>query len=193
MQSIDEYLTAVAPSQRSELQRIRSIVNKTVPEAEESISYDMPTFKYKGKRLIYFAAFKNHMSIYGSLGSLEDKLGAHKLSHKGTLQFTEKNPLPEQIIQEIVINKKTEIDKASSWHNQQKTEVIGGYTIKYHADGKSIFAKGKVINGQPDGYWEWYRPDGTLKRSGYFSSGKPVGEWTTYDQKGKVYKVTNKI
>lgn len=36
----------------------------------------------------------------------------------------------------------------------------------------------------------WYRPDGTLKRSGYFKSGETVGEWTTYDQRGKVYKVT---
>lgn len=74
----------------------------------------------------------------------------------------------------------------------QKTETIDGYTIKYHANGKSKFAKGKAVDGQPDGYWEWYRPDGTLKRSGYFSKGEAVGEWTTYDQRGKVYKVTNK-
>lgn len=70
--------------------------------------------------------------------------------------------------------------------------MIDGYTVKHHASGKSIFAKGRVIDGQPDGYWEWYRPDGTLKRSGYFDNGEPVGEWITYDQKGKAYKVTNK-
>ncbi len=48
------------------------------------------------------------------------------------------------------------------------------------------------MDGQPVGYWEWYRPDGTLKRSGHFEKGEPVNEWTTYDQNGKVYKVTNK-
>jgi antitoxin component YwqK of YwqJK toxin-antitoxin module len=74
----------------------------------------------------------------------------------------------------------------------QKTEVIDGFTIKYHANGKTRFAKGKVVDDQPDGYWEWYRPDGTLKRSGHFDKGKPVGEWITYDQAGEVYKITNK-
>jgi antitoxin component YwqK of YwqJK toxin-antitoxin module len=73
---------------------------------------------------------------------------------------------------------------------QKKSEVIDGYTVKYHANGKTIWSKGKIVDGQPDGYWEWYRLDGTLKRSGYFEKGKQVGEWITYDQEGKVYKVT---
>lgn len=74
----------------------------------------------------------------------------------------------------------------------KKSEIIDGYTIKYHANGKSIWSKGKIVDGQPDGYWEWYRPDGTRKRSGTFEKGEPVGIWTTYDQEGKVYKVTKK-
>ena len=74
----------------------------------------------------------------------------------------------------------------------KKSEVIDGYTIKYHANGKSIFSKGKMKDGKPDGYWEWYRKDGTLKRSGHFENGNPVGEWITYDQKGNVYKKTRK-
>ena len=61
--------------------------------------------------------------------------------------------------------------------------------IKYHNDG-SIWAKGTMIDGQPDGYWEWFRKEGSRMRSGYFEMGKQVGEWTTYDKKGKVYKVT---
>ena len=73
---------------------------------------------------------------------------------------------------------------------QKKSEVIDGYTIKYHASGKTVFSKGKIIDGQPDGYWEWYRLDGTLKRSGHFERGKKVGEWITYDQEGQIYKVT---
>jgi antitoxin component YwqK of YwqJK toxin-antitoxin module len=74
----------------------------------------------------------------------------------------------------------------------KKSEIIDGYTIKYHANGKTIWSKGKIVNGQTEGYWEWYRPDGTLKRSGYFDKGEPVGEWTTYDEEGNVYKVERK-
>ena len=61
--------------------------------------------------------------------------------------------------------------------------------VKYHNDG-SIWAKGTMAAGQPDGYWEWFRKDGIRLRSGHFEKGKQVGEWTTYDKKGKVYKVT---
>ncbi len=74
----------------------------------------------------------------------------------------------------------------------KKTEIIRGYTLKYHANGKTLWSKGKMKDGIPEGYWEWYRIDGTLKRSGTFKKGETVGIWTTYDSKGKVYKVTQK-
>lgn len=61
---------------------------------------------------------------------------------------------------------------------------------KYHANGKTIWSKGKIINGLPEGYWQWYRIDQPIKRSGYFLKGEPVGEWITYDSKGKPYKIT---
>ena len=74
----------------------------------------------------------------------------------------------------------------------KRSEVIDGYTIKYHANGKTVWSKGKIHGGNPDGYWEWCRPDGTLKRSGTFDNGVPVGTWTTYDAHGEIYKVTEK-
>ncbi len=75
---------------------------------------------------------------------------------------------------------------------QKKSKLTDDITIKYHANGTTIWSKGKVVNGQPEGYWEWYRIDGTIKRSGHFERGEPVGEWITYDKDGKRYKVTNK-
>lgn len=60
---------------------------------------------------------------------------------------------------------------------------------KNHRDG-SLWAKGQTLDGVPTGYWEWYRKDGTKLRSGTFRAGEQVGEWTTYDARGKVYKVT---
>jgi antitoxin component YwqK of YwqJK toxin-antitoxin module len=74
----------------------------------------------------------------------------------------------------------------------KSTEVIDGLTIKYHANGKTRWSKGRIVNGQTQGYWEWYRPDGTRKRSGHFEKGEPVGAWTTYDERGQVYKITQK-
>ena len=61
--------------------------------------------------------------------------------------------------------------------------------VKYHNDG-SIWAKGQMLNGEPHGYFEWFRKDGVIMRSGHFENGKQVGEWTTYDKKGKIFKVT---
>ncbi len=74
----------------------------------------------------------------------------------------------------------------------KKSKVINEETIKYHANGKTIWSKGKIVDAKPEGYWEWYRIDGTIKRSGYFAKGEPVGEWITYDDKGKIYKITMK-
>ncbi|MDP0500721.1 MAG: hypothetical protein Q7P63_11555 [Verrucomicrobiota bacterium JB022] len=64
--------------------------------------------------------------------------------------------------------------------------------LEYHKDG-SLWARGQRLGGTPVGYWEWFRKDGTKLRSGHFdSAGNQIGEWTTYDQKGEVYKVTRK-
>lgn len=80
----------------------------------------------------------------------------------------------------------------SSVVKEKQLVVIDGYTIKYHANGKTIWSRGKVIDGQPEGYWEWYRLDGTIKRSGHFAKGETVGEWITYDQLGKKVRTTQK-
>jgi antitoxin component YwqK of YwqJK toxin-antitoxin module len=61
--------------------------------------------------------------------------------------------------------------------------------LEYHRDG-SLWARGQTLDGQPTGYWEWFRKDGVIMRSGHFENGRQVGEWTTYDKAGAVYKVT---
>jgi antitoxin component YwqK of YwqJK toxin-antitoxin module len=62
--------------------------------------------------------------------------------------------------------------------------------IVHHKDG-SVWAKGKMVGSVPNGYWEWFRKEGSIMRSGYFKKGKQVGKWTTYDRTGVVVKVTN--
>jgi antitoxin component YwqK of YwqJK toxin-antitoxin module len=62
--------------------------------------------------------------------------------------------------------------------------------IQRHRDG-SLWARGQTLDGVAAGYWEWFRKDGVRMRSGHFEGGVQVGEWTTYDKTGAVYKVTD--
>ena len=68
---------------------------------------------------------------------------------------------------------------------------IAGATphVEYHRDG-SVWATGQMRDGVPVGRWAWFRVDGTRLRAGTFDAGVQVGEWTTYDRGGEVYKVT---
>ena len=61
--------------------------------------------------------------------------------------------------------------------------------VEYYKNG-SVKGKGLIADGKMEGYWEWFRKDGTKMRSGHFKAGEQVGEWTTYDKTGKVVKVT---
>lgn len=114
MNAVDEYLAHVPEPKRIELERIRTFVKQLVPEAEESISYMMPAFKYKNKPLIYYAAFKNHLSVFPTSGPteiLKDKLKDFTVT-KGTIQFTLEHPLSDGLLKDIVLTRVTEIDTA---------------------------------------------------------------------------------
>jgi uncharacterized protein YdhG (YjbR/CyaY superfamily) len=104
MSVIDDYLDIVSPAQRNELERIRTIVKEVSPNAEEVISYRIPTFKVNGQPLVYFAVFKNHLSLFPTskpIEILKDKLNDYKIS-KGAVQFTIDNPLPKKLIVELL-------------------------------------------------------------------------------------------
>lgn len=102
--SIDEYLDGVDPAFRAELERIRALVTRLVPSVEETISYRMPTLKYKDRALVYFTASKKHMSFYPSswaLDELRDRLSGYKTTEHA-VQFTLENPLPDELIEDLV-------------------------------------------------------------------------------------------
>ncbi len=113
MSAIDEYLKNVTPSQRNELERVRQIVKQIVPEAEEAISYGMPAFKYHQQYLIWFAAFKNHLSIFptsGPIVAMGKKLAKFRTA-KGTLQFTADNPISESTLKEMIVHRLNDISE----------------------------------------------------------------------------------
>jgi len=104
MSVIDDYLDAIKSPERKELERIRSIVKEVAPDAVEAISYRIPTFKVNGQPLLYFAVFKNHLSLFPTsrpIESLKDQLKDYKIS-KGAIQFTLDNPLSKKLIVELL-------------------------------------------------------------------------------------------
>jgi uncharacterized protein YdhG (YjbR/CyaY superfamily) len=105
VKNIDEYLLDVPENQRLALEELRQIIRETAPNAEEVISYGMPAFKYHGM-LVYFAAFKNHCSLFAAnatmIEDLYPELKSYKTS-KGTIQFTPEKPLPFALVQKIVL------------------------------------------------------------------------------------------
>ncbi|XBH21454.1 DUF1801 domain-containing protein [Jonesiaceae bacterium BS-20] len=101
---VEECLEATQPECRVELERIRALVKGLVPDAKESMSYGMPTLKYKDRALVYFTASKKHMSFYPSswaIEELEDRLKDFKTT-KHAVQFTLAKLLPNDLIEDLV-------------------------------------------------------------------------------------------
>ncbi|MFB9660265.1 iron chaperone [Glycomyces mayteni] len=112
--SVEEYLDALDPERRAELERIRALVSRLVPDTEATMSYGMPTLKFKGRALVYFTASKKHMSFYPSsyaIEALRDRLEPYKTTQHA-IQFTLDNPLPDTLIEDLVRVHVREIDAA---------------------------------------------------------------------------------
>ena len=115
-ENIDQYITGFEPDVQEKLKKIRKLVHDTIPDAVESISYQMPAFKYKGKILSYFAAFKNHIGFYATPESnqaFKDELSEYKTT-KGTIQLPYDKPIPTELLRKIILY------KAMSIENQKK-------------------------------------------------------------------------
>ena len=104
--TVDDYLAQLPERPRKALEKLRGQVEKLAPDTTQSISYQMPTFKYRGRALLGFAAFKDHCSLFpyskGVLETLEQELEPFDTSGKGTIRFTAEKPLPAALIKKIV-------------------------------------------------------------------------------------------
>lgn len=109
--TVDEYLESLPADVHTTLEKLRKTIKSVAPKAEEVISYGMPGYKYNGA-LLYFAAFKNHCSLFpggSSLKDLVEELKPYRTS-KGTLQFTIDKPLPTSLVKKIVKKRMEEND-----------------------------------------------------------------------------------
>lgn len=103
---VDDYIAQASPKAQPLLRHIRAIINKEAPQAEESISYGMPAYKYLGRPLVYFGGFKQHVSLFAAGSQLVATTFADELKgyiqSKGTIQFPLETPLPKNLIAKIV-------------------------------------------------------------------------------------------
>ena len=115
MSAVDDYLVDVDEPARSALQHIRDLVKDVVPEAEEGRSYGMPALRYSKKPLLGFVAAKNHLSVFPFspevIDEVRDRLDGFELS-KGTIRFSAAQPIPDDVLSDIVRARLEEITRA---------------------------------------------------------------------------------
>ena len=102
--TIDEYVSTFPREVQVVLEELRQAIRKSAPEAEETISYGIPTFDLNGFHLVHFAAYKNHIGFYptsSGITAFKKELSLFKTS-KGTVQFPLTEPIPLGLIKKIV-------------------------------------------------------------------------------------------
>jgi uncharacterized protein YdhG (YjbR/CyaY superfamily) len=101
--TIDEYIAGFPGDVQEILQQIRQTIREAAPDAQEKISYQMPTFTLNGN-LIHFAAFKNHIGLYPTPTGIEEfekELSVYERG-KGSVRFPLDKPIPFDLISRIV-------------------------------------------------------------------------------------------
>lgn len=102
--TIDEYIAGFAPDVQEILQQIRQTIHEAAPDAQETISYQMPTFALHGN-LVHFAAFSKHIGFYpvpSGIEAFQEELAVYKQG-KGSVQFPLSQPMPYDLIRRIVL------------------------------------------------------------------------------------------
>lgn len=113
--NVPSYISGFPRSVQTVLKRVRGIILKSVPGAEEVISYQIPAYKLHGKPVLYFAACTEHYSLYPSntrlVTAFKDKLAGYELS-KGTIRFPLSEPVPVKLIEAIARFRAKEVVEA---------------------------------------------------------------------------------
>ena len=113
---VDNYIESFPEQTRKILLKVRETIKQAAPEAEEKISYQMPTFWLNGN-LIHFAAYKNHIGLYPTPSGIEvfkEELSAYK-GAKGSVQFPINKEIPYDLISRIVkVRVKENLERAET-------------------------------------------------------------------------------
>ena len=102
--TIDEYISTFPEDIQAILEKMRQAIHQAAPDAIETMSYGMPTFDLNGKHLVFFAGWKNHISLYPTPAGDEafQQQIAHYKRVKSTIQFPLNKPVPYDLVEQIV-------------------------------------------------------------------------------------------
>ena len=113
---IDARLARLPADQRDALQSLRQTIAAAAPDAVETISYAMPAFRYRGRALVSYEAFKTHCSLFPMSAELIERHHDELVDFataKGTLHFTPARPIPTELVIRIVHERMAQIDARS--------------------------------------------------------------------------------
>jgi uncharacterized protein YdhG (YjbR/CyaY superfamily) len=103
--TVDEYIAGFPRPVQLVLKKVRRSIRKGLPQAEESISYRIPTYKLNGRPVIYFAGFNQHYSIYPAnlrlVAAFKEQLAAYEFNGKGTIRFPLGTSVPSALLERI--------------------------------------------------------------------------------------------
>ncbi|WP_022883779.1 iron chaperone [Glaciibacter superstes] len=102
--TVDNYIAGFPEDTQVVLQRVREMVHAAIPNAEETITYDMPTFRVGERSVVYLAGWKNHIAfyeVYPQREPLETEIAPYR-SGKDTVKFPLKNAMPYDLIERLV-------------------------------------------------------------------------------------------
>ena len=124
-ETIDEYISLYPPKVQKLLQEIRAVIQKTAPDAQEAIKYQLPTFVLNGN-LVHFGAFKNHIGFYpapSGISVFKKELSVYE-SGKGSIQFPIDKEIPFDLISRIVqLRIQENLEKVKSKAKKSSTNI----------------------------------------------------------------------
>lgn len=109
-QAVTEYIQRCPRERQDVLNQIREIMLASLPEAEETMKYGMPTYYYR-ENLIHFTCAQKHLEIYPTPSAIvhfAKELAGYKTS-KGAIQFPYDQPIPYDLIQKIALWRRAEV------------------------------------------------------------------------------------
>jgi uncharacterized protein YdhG (YjbR/CyaY superfamily) len=115
MKTVEDYLCTFEGTILDRMKEVRALILSLAPEAEESISYGMPAYKFKKKPLVYFGGFTHHIGVYGTPDchkAFEEEFKQY-LHGKGSVQFPHHQDLPIELIKSAIQFRMEQINSIS--------------------------------------------------------------------------------